>query len=49
METEPDATGSSEMPPDEQCLSLGELLAQVTPNNRHPEADFGRPQGKEIW
>ena len=49
METEPDATGSNEMPPDEQRLSLAELLAQVTPENRHPEVDFGMPEGKEIW
>ena len=48
METEPDAIGSSEMPPNEQRLSLGELLAQVTPENRHPEVGFGTPRGKEI-
>jgi antitoxin component of MazEF toxin-antitoxin module len=49
METEPDATGSSAMPPDEQRLSLEELLAQVAPENRWPEIGFGTPQGKEIW
>jgi antitoxin MazE len=29
--------------------SLDELLAQVTPENRHEEVDWGEPQGKEIW
>lgn len=26
---------------------LGELVAQITPENRHDEADFGGPVGKE--
>lgn len=29
--------------------TLAELLAGVTPENRHPETDFGPPRGKEIW
>ena len=28
---------------------LEELLAQVTPDNRHDEIDWGGPQGKEAW
>ncbi len=28
---------------------LDQLLAQVTPENRHDEVDWGRPQGKEVW
>ena len=28
---------------------LEELLAQVTPENIHPEIDFGPPVGKEVW
>jgi antitoxin MazE len=28
---------------------LEELLAQVTPGNRHDEIDWGEPQGKEVW
>ena len=32
-----------------QTLSLDALLAQISPENRHPEVDFGQPQGKEIW
>jgi antitoxin MazE len=29
--------------------SLDELLAGVTPENLHGEADFGRPEGREAW
>ncbi len=29
--------------------SLDELLAGVTPDNLHGEADFGAPQGREAW
>ena len=28
---------------------LAELLAKVTPKNRHPETDWGKPVGKEAW
>ncbi|MDA8240482.1 MAG: AbrB/MazE/SpoVT family DNA-binding domain-containing protein [Nitrospiraceae bacterium] len=28
--------------------SLKELLKGITPDNRHDEADFGRPVGKEL-
>ncbi|MDP2810019.1 MAG: AbrB/MazE/SpoVT family DNA-binding domain-containing protein [Rhodocyclaceae bacterium] len=27
---------------------LDDLLAGITPDNRHTEADFGAPQGKEL-
>jgi len=29
--------------------SLKEMMAQVTPENRHEEVDWGAPVGKEIW
>jgi len=29
--------------------TLEELLAGVTPENIHPETDWGSPVGKEIW
>lgn len=29
--------------------SLEELLAQVTPENLHPETNTGRPVGREAW
>jgi antitoxin MazE len=30
-------------------LSLKELVAGITPDNRHQEADWGGPVGKELW
>jgi antitoxin MazE len=32
-----------------QRITLKSLLAKVTPGNIHPETDWGRPMGKEIW
>jgi antitoxin MazE len=29
--------------------SLEELVAGITPENRHPETDWGEPAGKESW
>jgi antitoxin MazE len=29
--------------------TLAELLAEVTPENRHAEVDFGPPVGREFW
>ena len=29
--------------------TLQELLSKVTPQNIHPEIDWGPPVGKEIW
>ena len=29
--------------------SLKDLVAAITPDNRHQEADWGKPVGKEIW
>lgn len=28
---------------------LDELVAQITPENRHPELEWGPPVGNEIW
>ncbi len=28
---------------------LADLVAQITPENRHPEQDFGSAQGVEEW
>ena len=28
---------------------LADLIAQITPENRHPEMDWGPPQGEEVW
>jgi antitoxin MazE len=35
--------------PQEPTFTLSELLARVTPKNRHQETDFGEPEGQEIW
>jgi antitoxin MazE len=29
--------------------SLDELVSQIKPSNRHAEADWGKPQGNEVW
>ncbi len=36
-------------PLEHEKLSLKKLLAKVTPENIHPETDWGPPVGKEIW
>ena len=30
-------------------IDIEEMIAKITPENRHEEWDLGRPQGKEIW
>ena len=29
--------------------TLEELVSKITSKNRHPETDWGKPMGKEIW
>lgn len=29
--------------------TLDELVDAITPENRHPETDWGPPVGKEVW
>ena len=36
-------------PPGTPRYTLEELVAQITPENRHEEWDIGPPVGKEIW
>lgn len=36
-------------PPGAPHYTLEELVAQITPENRHEEWDTGPPVGKEIW
>jgi antitoxin MazE len=43
------ADGALTIRPKARSYSLEELLAQVTPENRHDEIDWGEPQGKEVW
>ena len=35
--------------PIEAALTLDQLVAQITPENRHGEQDFGQPAGREVW
>lgn len=30
-------------------VTLDELVAAITPENRHEEVDWGKPVGKEVW
>lgn len=36
-------------PVEKKKITLESLLADVTPENIHPETDWGKPMGKEIW
>ena len=36
-------------PPDIPFLTLEDLVAGITPDNRHELIDWGPPVGKEIW
>lgn len=38
----------TEHPPEDKP-TLEELVARITDENRHPEADSGEPVGKEEW
>lgn len=38
-----------EMTPVGQRLTLDELVAGVTDDNRHEETDWGPPVGAEVW
>ncbi len=40
--------GRVELRPAERVPTLEELVAQITPENRHKELDWGPPVGKEI-
>ena len=35
--------------PRARTYTLHELLDQVTPENRHDEVDWGKPEGDEVW
>ena len=36
-------------PVEKTKITLESLLAKVTPENIHPETNWGKPMGKEIW
>lgn len=35
--------------PRKRKYSLAELVAKISPNNQHPEQDWGEPRGEEVW
>ncbi len=37
------------IPIDESRFTLAELVAGITPENRHDMIDWGPPVGKELW
>jgi len=43
----PDREGRIVLRPAQRKYELSELVARITPKNRHREADWGRRQGKE--
>jgi len=43
------AEGHIEARPSKKIPTLEELVAQITPENRHAEIDWGPAVGKEIW
>ena len=44
-----DREGRIVLRPARQRYELAELVAGITPKNRHRQTDWGRPQGKESW
>jgi antitoxin MazE len=44
-----DRKGGIVLRPARRRYVLSDLVAQVTPKNRHRETDWGRRQGKESW
>lgn len=41
--------GGIVMRPARRRYELSELVAQITPRNRHRETDWGQPRGEESW
>ncbi|HLW28443.1 MAG TPA: AbrB/MazE/SpoVT family DNA-binding domain-containing protein [Kiloniellales bacterium] len=37
------------MTPARKRYALKDLLAQMKPEHRHEETDWGEPQGEEVW
>jgi antitoxin MazE len=35
--------------PNRPTYSLKQLVAKITPRNRHTESDWGKPIGDEVW
>jgi len=41
--------GSLVITPVSRGVALLDLVARITPDNRHSEVDSGRPRGREAW
>jgi antitoxin MazE len=44
-----DSEGGIVLRPACRRYELSELVARITPKNRHRETDWGRPRGEESW
>jgi len=44
-----DSDGGIVLRPTRRRHELSELVARITPRNRHRETDWGQPQGEESW
>jgi antitoxin MazE len=44
-----DPNGGIVLRPARRKYELSDLVAQITPRNRHRETSWGRPQGNESW
>lgn len=44
-----DVDGGIVLRPTRRRYKLSELVARITPKNRHRETDWGQPQGEESW
>jgi len=44
-----DGDGGIVLRPTRRRYELSELVARITPKNRHRETDWGPPQGEESW
>jgi antitoxin MazE len=44
-----DGDGGIALRPTRRRYELAELVARITPENRHRETDWGPPQGEESW
>ena len=49
VEIKPEHHGIVIKPTKEKEETLEELVAKITPKNRHEKIDWGKPRGKEIW
>lgn len=44
-----DRKGGIVLRPIQRKYELSDLVARITPKNRHRETNWGRPQGEESW